>query len=73
MSSSAALEVAFYTFLESLEGSDVQVSPQEKALACQEAEHKFAGVPCGIMDQFISVMGKEGYALKLDCRLVKND
>lgn len=39
-----------------------------QALACQRAEHDFAGVPCGIMDQFISVMGKEGYALLLDCK-----
>ncbi|KFV59106.1 Galactokinase, partial [Gavia stellata] len=39
-----------------------------KALACQKAEHTFAGMPCGIMDQFISVMGKEGHALLIDCR-----
>lgn len=39
----------------------------EKALACQQAEHEFAGVPCGIMDQFISIMGEEGNALLIDC------
>lgn len=39
-----------------------------KALACQKAEHVFAGMPCGIMDQFISVMGKEGHVLLIDCR-----
>ncbi|XP_075026106.1 galactokinase isoform X2 [Calonectris borealis] len=39
-----------------------------KALACQKAEHTFAGMPCGIMDQFISVLGKEGHALLIDCR-----
>lgn len=39
-----------------------------KALACQKAEHTFAGMPCGIMDQFISVMGQEGHALLIDCR-----
>lgn len=39
-----------------------------KALACQKAEHTFAGMPCGIMDQFISVMGREGHALLIDCR-----
>ncbi|XP_029032151.1 galactokinase-like [Osmia bicornis bicornis] len=67
LSSSAALEVATYTFLEAL--TNVQSKTLEaKALACQRAEHDFAGVPCGIMDQFISVMGKEGYALLLDCR-----
>lgn len=42
--------------------------PVAKALACQKAEHTFAMMPCGIMDQFISVMGKEGHALLIDCR-----
>jgi galactokinase len=37
-------------------------------LLCQKAEHEFAGVPCGIMDQFISVMGKANHLLLLDCR-----
>ncbi|KOX68891.1 Galactokinase [Melipona quadrifasciata] len=67
LSSSAALEVATYTFLEALTGVK-SGKPEDKALACQRAEHDFAGVPCGIMDQFISVMGKEGHALLLDCR-----
>jgi galactokinase len=40
----------------------------EKALLCQKAEHDYAGMPCGIMDQFISVMGKENHLLLLDCR-----
>ncbi len=66
LSSSAALEVATYTFLESLDGSTSEL--KTKALACQKAEHTFAGMPCGIMDQFISVMAKEGHALLLDCR-----
>ncbi|XP_072766973.1 galactokinase isoform X1 [Anoplolepis gracilipes] len=67
LSSSAALEVATYTFLEALSGKKPE-KPEQKVLACQKAEHEFAGVPCGIMDQFISVMGKEGCALLLDCR-----
>ncbi|XP_020291037.1 galactokinase-like isoform X2 [Pseudomyrmex gracilis] len=67
LSSSAALEVATYTFLEALSGEKPE-KPEQKALACQKAEHDFAGVPCGIMDQFISTMGKEGCALLLDCR-----
>ncbi|XP_066592830.1 galactokinase-like isoform X2 [Prorops nasuta] len=66
LSSSAALEVAMYTFLEIL--CNKTSDPIDKALACQKAEHDFAGVPCGIMDQFISVMGKEGCALLLDCK-----
>lgn len=32
------------------------------------AEHKYAGAPCGIMDQFVSVHAKEGHALLLDCK-----
>ncbi|KFR17454.1 Galactokinase, partial [Opisthocomus hoazin] len=66
LSSSAALEVAAYTFLQQLcpDNGDVVA----KALVCQKAEHTFAGMPCGIMDQFISVMGKEGHALLIDCR-----
>lgn len=44
------------------------LSLKEKALACQKAEQKFAQVPCGIMDQFISSMGKEGHALLIDCK-----
>uniref|UniRef100_A0A8C4UPJ2 Galactokinase n=1 Tax=Falco tinnunculus TaxID=100819 RepID=A0A8C4UPJ2_FALTI len=66
LSSSAALEVATYTFLQQLCPDDSDLVA--KALACQKAEHTFAGMPCGIMDQFISVMGKEGHALLIDCR-----
>merc|ERR1719361_2679447 len=67
VSSSASLEVAFYTFLEELTGCPAK-SDKEKALACQAAEHSHAGMPCGIMDQFISVMGKPANALLIDCR-----
>lgn len=42
--------------------------PTEKALVCQKAEHKFAGMPCGIMDQLVSVMGEQQHALLIDCR-----
>ncbi|NXP05132.1 GALK1 Galactokinase, partial [Thinocorus orbignyianus] len=66
LSSSAALEVATYTFLQQLCPDDSDLVA--KALVCQKAEHTFAGMPCGIMDQFISVMGKEGHALLIDCR-----
>ena len=41
---------------------------REKAILSQSAEHKFAGVPCGIMDQWISAHGIKGSALILDCR-----
>ncbi|NXU72806.1 GALK1 Galactokinase, partial [Oreotrochilus melanogaster] len=59
LSSSAALEVATYTFLQQLCPDDGDLVA--KAMACQKAEHVFASMPCGIMDQFISVMGKEGH------------
>jgi galactokinase len=66
LASSAALEVAVATLLEALTGRTLD--PIEKALLCQEAEHKFAGVPCGIMDQFTSILSQENHALLLDCR-----
>jgi galactokinase len=34
----------------------------------QKAEHEFAGVQCGIMDQFASVFGKHNHVIRLDCR-----
>ncbi len=66
LSSSAALEVATATLLEAVTGH--KLDPVEKALLCQKAEHDYAGMPCGIMDQFISVLGKENHLLLLDCR-----
>ncbi|PRD21500.1 UNVERIFIED_CONTAM: Galactokinase [Trichonephila clavipes] len=107
LSSSAALEVASYNFLEALNNEDSSIGnfvfkimcftifsgrnisriiftffklhkkyPKfnfcfritEKALACQKAEHDFLNMPCGIMDQFISLMGKMDHVLLLDCR-----
>ena len=66
LSSSAALEVATATLLEAMTGRTLE--PVEKALLCQKAEHDYAGVPCGIMDQFISVLGRQDHLLLLDCR-----
>jgi galactokinase len=66
LSSSAALEVAMATLLETMLGQTLDKN--EKALLCQQAEHRFAGVPCGIMDQFSIVFGQAGSALLLDCR-----
>jgi galactokinase len=71
LSSSAALEVCTATLVEAVTGR--QIDPVEKALLCQKAEHEFAGVPCGIMDQFISVMGREDHLLLLDCRSRKTE
>jgi len=69
LSSSAALEVAVATLIETLAGRTLD--PLAKALLCQKAEHTFAGMPCGIMDQFSSVMGRENALMLLDCRTHK--
>jgi galactokinase len=66
LASSAALEVAAAMVLELLTGQ--ALDPLEKALLCQRAEHEFAGMPCGIMDQFTSILGQPDCALLLDCR-----
>ncbi len=66
LSSSAALEVATATLLEAATGT--VLDPREKARICRQAEHDFAGVPCGLMDQLASVMGDETGALLIDCR-----
>ena len=66
LSSSAALEAAVGTALNHLYKLDI--SPEKLALLCQKAENKYVGMPCGIMDQSISIMGREGHALLLDCR-----
>jgi len=71
LSSSAALEVATATLLEAVTGQTID--PVEKALLAQKAEHDFANVPCGIMDQFISALGREGHLLLLDCRTRKTE
>ncbi|HVF76644.1 MAG TPA: galactokinase [Acidimicrobiales bacterium] len=61
LSSSAALEVAVALAV-GFEGT-----PLELAHACQEAEQRASGVPCGIMDQLASAAGVEGHALLIDC------
>jgi galactokinase len=66
MSSSAALCSAFGFALNEL--FDLRLSRMEIALTGQKTEHNFAGVQCGIMDQFASLHGKAGHVMKLDCR-----
>lgn len=66
LSSSAALECATATFLEGL--LDTRLETREKALLCQKAEHNFAHVPCGIMDQFASAFGSPNRLILIDCR-----
>jgi galactokinase len=64
LSSSAALEVS--SALALLNGREID--PLELAKLCQRAEVQFVGMPCGIMDQYISVFGREHSAVEIDCR-----
>jgi galactokinase len=64
LSSSASFEVATALALIDEEG----VEPELVAHLCHRAENEFVGLPCGIMDHFISLFGREGHALLLDCR-----
>jgi galactokinase len=66
LSSSAAIEVG--TALALLTVSGAEMSPGRIALLSQKAEHEFAGVPVGIMDQTAVASGKAGHAMLLDCR-----
>ena len=72
LSSSAALSVAatlaFLTAGSELETIKSEDSKKELAALCQRVEHEFVDVKCGIMDQTISLLGKENHALFLDCR-----
>jgi len=66
LSSSAALEVVTAYAIASL--NQLNIQPVEMALLCQRAENDFVGVNCGIMDQYISRLGKKDNALMIDCR-----
>ncbi len=66
VSSSAALEVSVLTAMLAMVGRVLDKS--QIARIAQAAESDYVGIPCGIMDQFISVSGREGHALQLDCR-----
>ena len=66
LSSSAAVECATAYALNSV--YDLKIPPLELAFIAQKAEHEFAGVMCGIMDQFASIFGKKDHAIQLDCR-----
>jgi galactokinase len=66
LSSSAALEVSSALALMSL--CETRLPPTEVAQICRQAENSFVGAHVGIMDQFVSCLGKAGHALLLDCR-----
>ena len=71
MSSSASLELVMATAMLAI--SDASLPAQEIAKLCQRAEHTFAGVNCGIMDQMISAAGGVDHALLLDCRSLEGE
>jgi galactokinase len=66
LSSSAAIEVASALALLELSGGSFPMT--EVARLCQRSENNFIGARVGIMDQFVSCLGKAGHALLLDCR-----
>lgn len=66
LSSSAALECGFVYALNTI--FNLGISPTEMVHIAQWSEHNFAGVKCGIMDQFSSMMGKKDHVFILDCR-----
>lgn len=66
LSSSAAVECATAFALNEI--FQLGISKMDLAFIGQKAEHEFAKVMCGIMDQFASVFGKKDHAIKLDCQ-----
>lgn len=69
LSSSAAVECATAFALNQLFA--LGISRMEMVRMAQRAEHRFAGVQCGIMDMFASMMGKKDQVIKLDCRTLE--
>ncbi len=67
MSSSAALESTYAFALNDIWGEN-KIEKMELARVGQRTEHKYVGCNCGIMDQAISVLGKKGSLMRLDCR-----
>jgi len=66
LSSSAALECSVATAMNHL--FDMGYNLEDLARLTQKAENQYVGVPCGIMDQSVSLMATRGFALLLDCR-----
>ncbi|GAG04648.1 unnamed protein product, partial [marine sediment metagenome] len=71
LSSSAALEVSSALAFTSAAG--VEVERKQLALICQAAEHNYAGMMCGVMDQYIALFGEHGVAVRLDCRSLEHE
>ena len=71
LSSSAAIEMAAARAFVGLFG--LEIDPVEMAYVGKSAENEFVGVQCGIMDQFVSALGRPGHALLIDCRTNEYD
>jgi galactokinase len=69
LSSSAAVECATAFALNEI--FKLGIDKKDLAFIGQKAEHTFAGVMCGIMDQFASVFGKKDHVIKLDCQSIE--
>ncbi|WP_044013500.1 galactokinase [Hymenobacter sp. APR13] len=70
LSSSAAVECGLAFALNEL--LHLGLSRLELARLAQKAEHEFAGVQCGVMDQFASLFGQAGQVVRLDCRSLEH-
>ncbi len=71
LSSSAAIEVSTIAALATAAGEEFD--PVEVALLARKAEHEYAGVNCGIMDQYASACGKKDCAILLDCSRLERE
>lgn len=69
LSSSAAIEVSTISALATIAGE--KIDKVEVALLAQKAEREYAGMNCGIMDQYASACGKKGQAMLLDCKTLE--
>jgi galactokinase len=72
VSSSASVEMAVLEALLAWLGVDT-FTQAEKALMGVEVEHRFVGIPCGVMDQMASASGDAGHALLIDCRSLETE
>lgn len=70
ISSSAALECGFAYGLNELFG--LGLTKRDIVELSRDAEHNYVGTKCGIMDQFASVMSKEGHVILLDCKSLEH-
>lgn len=66
LSSSAAIECGFAFGLNEL--NSFNLDKFEMILIAQWAEHNYVGVQCGVMDQFTSMLGRQGHVILLDCQ-----